>query len=122
MSMEMMYLFFTAVAGLGCLVMFALQTKISAQQVTDERAAKIASYIRRGAMTFLVEEYKLIVAVATLISVILWLFTKSSIVPMVFMSSALLSMVAGFLGMRAATEANVRTACAAKDSGERAAL
>ncbi|MFA5998634.1 MAG: sodium-translocating pyrophosphatase, partial [Candidatus Babeliales bacterium] len=49
-------------------------------------------------------------------------FTKNSIVPMVFMSSALLSMVAGFLGMRAATEANVRTACAAKDSGERAAL
>ncbi|HSW75540.1 MAG TPA: sodium-translocating pyrophosphatase [Candidatus Saccharimonadales bacterium] len=122
MSIEMMYLFFAAIAGLGCLVMYALDSKISSQEVTDARAAQIASYIRRGAMTFLVEEYKLIVAVAALISAVLWLFTKNPVVPVVFMCSALLSMVAGFLGMRAATEANVRTACAAKDSGERAAL
>lgn len=121
-SLEMMYLLFSAAAGLGCLVMFALQTKIQLQAVTDERAAKIASYIRRGAMTFLIEEYKLILAVAGALSVVLFAFTTDPIIPMVFISSVFLSLVAGFLGMRAATEANVRTACAAKDSGERAAL
>jgi K(+)-stimulated pyrophosphate-energized sodium pump len=122
MLINTMYYFFSAAAGVGCLVMFALQTKIRAQKVTDERAAKIASYIRRGAMTFLLEEYKLIIAVASAMGIILFACTKDPIIPMVFMSSVFLSLVAGFIGMRAATDANVRTACAAKDSGEREAL
>lgn len=122
MSIEMMYLVFAGVAGLGFLVILALQAKIKAQQVTDQRAGVIASYIRRGAMTFLIEEYTLIACAAAIMSVVLWFFTKNFIIPVVFMSSAMLSMVAGFLGMRAATAANVRTACAAKDGGERSAL
>ena len=119
---DMFYLFFAVTVIAGCLVMFALQTKVRMQEVTDERATVIASYIRRGAMTFLFEEYKLIVLAALLISGVLWFLTQDYTVPVVFFTSAGLSLVAGFLGMRAATEANVRTACAAKDSGERAAL
>ncbi|MBP9764721.1 sodium-translocating pyrophosphatase [Candidatus Babeliales bacterium] len=122
MSIDMVYGTFVAVAVLGWLVMYALRAKIHQQQVTDQRAEKIASYIRRGAMAFLVEEYKLIVAAALFCSLILWFSTKSIVIPFVFMFSAMLSMVAGFMGMRAATDANVRTACAAKDKGERAAL
>lgn len=122
MSIAMMYGTFSVVAGLGFLVILALQAKIRSQKVTDARAGTIASYIRRGAMTFLIEEYKLIIAAAAFMSLVLYFFTNDFTIPAVFMSSALLSMVAGFLGMRAATDANVRTACAAKDSGERAAL
>ncbi len=122
MSIAMIYIAFAGVAGLGLLVIMALQAKIKSQKITDERAGMIASYIRRGAMTFLIEEYKLIVGAAGLVSLVLYFFTKDFIIPMVFMGSAMLSMVAGFLGMCAATDANVRTACAAKDSGERAAL
>ncbi len=122
MTIEQIYLIFCAVAGLGLLVILALQAKIRSQKVTDARAEKIASYIHRGAMTFLLEEYSLIVAVSLLVSAILYFFTHSFIMPLVFMGSALLSMVAGFLGMLAATSANVRTACAAKDHGQRAAL
>ena len=122
MSIAMIYAVFAVVAGLGLLVIMALQAKIKSQKITDDRAGLIASYIRRGAMTFLIEEYKLIVAAAGFASLILYFFTKDFIIPLVFMSSAMLSMVAGFLGMCAATDANVRTACAAKDSGERSAL
>jgi K(+)-stimulated pyrophosphate-energized sodium pump len=122
MVLDMMYSSFAAVAGLGLIVIALLKAKINSQKVTDKRSAQIASYIRRGAMTFLLEEYTLIIGASLLGSIALWFFTKSMIIPVVFMSSSLLSMVAGFLGMRAATDANVRTACAAKDSGERAAL
>jgi K(+)-stimulated pyrophosphate-energized sodium pump len=122
MAIDMMYGSFTIVAGLGLLVIAALKAKIHSQKVTDERAAQIASYIRRGAMTFLAEEYKLIVGVALFFGMVLWFFTHDIVIPLTFISSALLSMIAGYLGMRAATDANVRTACAAKDSGERAAL
>lgn len=122
MSIQMMYGSFAGVAALGLLVIMALRAKILCQKITDTRADAIASYIRRGAMTFLMEEYKLIVLVAACVSAVLWFFTKDITIPCAFMASALLSMVAGFLGMRAATDANVRTACAAKDKGERSAL
>ncbi len=122
MSIDMMYAGFAAVAGLGLLVIAALKAKIHSQKITDDRADQIASYIRRGAMTFLIEEYKLIVGVVLFIGITLWFFTHDIIIPIAFTISSLLSMVAGFLGMRAATDANVRTACAAKDSGERSAL
>lgn len=122
MSIHMMYGSFAIVAAIGCLVIMALRAKILCQKITDERAGAIASYIRRGAMTFLIEEYKLIVLAASIAASLLWFFTKDITIPFAFMASALLSMVAGFLGMRAATDANVRTACAAKDKGERAAL
>jgi K(+)-stimulated pyrophosphate-energized sodium pump len=122
MVLDMMYSSFAAVAGLGLIVIALLKAKINSQKVTDERSAQIASYIQRGAMTFLLEEYKLIIGASLLGSIALWFFTKNMIIPVAFMGSSLLSMVAGFLGMRAATDANVRTACAAKDKGERAAL
>lgn len=122
MTIIMVYLIFGMVSILGLLMIVALQVKINAQAVTHDRAGQIASYIRRGAMTFLAEEYRLIAIAAILVSIVLFFFTKNIMIPIVFMSSSLLSMVAGFLGMRAATAANVRTACAAKDHGERAAL
>jgi len=122
MSIQMMYGSFAVVAALGWLVIIALKAKIHCQKITDDRAEAISSYIRRGAMTFLMEEYKLIVLAASVASLALWFFTKDITIPFAFMASALLSMVAGLLGMRAATDANVRTACAAKDKGERAAL
>jgi K(+)-stimulated pyrophosphate-energized sodium pump len=122
MTITLVYFFFAAVAALGIAVLLALQAKIKTQAITDARAGQIASYIRRGAMTFLIEEYKLIILDACVLSIVLYFFTKTLLIPAVFFASSLLSMVAGFLGMRAATDANVRTACAAKDQGERAAL
>jgi len=107
---------------LGLAVMFLLQSKISSIQVTDQKAGKIASHIRLGAMTFLAEEYKIIIAVACVVGAALWYFSSNTVIAGAFVLGAVLSMITGFLGMRAATDANVRTTIAAKDQGEYAAL
>ncbi len=58
MTMEMIYLIFFVIACLGFVVILLLQAKLKSQKVTDVRAGQIASYIRKGAMRFLIEEYK----------------------------------------------------------------
>lgn len=109
----------TALAGLA-LVIFLLQ-RIRALPVTHDTAARIAGAIREGAMTFLREEYKIISMVVAVVAGLLAYFA-SPLAAAVFCAGALLSLTAGLIGMRAATDANVRTAIAAKDKGERAAF
>lgn len=122
MSIDMLYALLAGAGVLGLGVMFFLYKRIMSVQVTDAKAAKIAASIRLGAMTFLKEEYKIIVAVACLVAAILCYFSSSFIIPGAFLLSATLSMLTGFVGMRAATNANVRTTMAAKNDGEYAAL
>lgn len=121
MSIDMLYALLASAGVLGFLVMCFLQKKISSVPVTDQKAAKIAASIRLGAMTFLKEEYKIIIAAACLVAGILWYFS-SIVIAGAFLLSCTLSMLTGFVGMRAATSANVRTTMAAKDQGENAAL
>ncbi len=115
------YLFMgTAFAGLA--VVAFLFSRILSIQVTNEKAAKIAEAIRKGAMTFLREEYKLIAVVILIGALVLAFIGKSPMAAFVFASGALISMTTGVIGMRAATAANVRTTLAAKEKGEHAAF
>lgn len=122
MSIDMLYALLAGTGFLGLIVMYFLQNRISSIQITNEKAGKIASHIYSGAMTFLAEEYKIIVSVALLVSAVLFYFSSSLAIPGAFILGSTLSMFTGFLGMRAATSANVRTTMAAKDQGEYAAL
>jgi K(+)-stimulated pyrophosphate-energized sodium pump len=111
-----------AAAGLlGIGVMLFLFNKITSIPVDHEKATSIAKAIRDGAMTFLLEEYKIIAVVALIVAVILGYF-MSPLAAGAFIFGALLSLSTGFIGMRAATLANVRTTMAAKNSGESAAF
>lgn len=111
-----------AAAGLfGIGVMLFLFNKITSIPVDHEKATSIAQAIRDGAMTFLIEEYKIIAVVALIVAVILGYF-MSPLAAGAFIFGALLSLSTGFIGMRAATLANVRTTMAAKNSGESAAF
>ncbi|MFO8055077.1 MAG: sodium/proton-translocating pyrophosphatase, partial [Bacteroidales bacterium] len=94
---------------------------VNKQSSGDEKMQNIARRIRDGAMAFLKSEYKalsiFVVAVAIL------LFFKSTteadtngFVVVSFITGAVLSGLAGFMGMRIATKANVRTTQAAKTS------
>jgi len=93
---------------------------VTKQEVGTEKMARIAKNIADGAMAFLKAEYKvlsLFVAVVTLILV----FTASSetsskLVGLSFILGAICSALAGFIGMRVATKANVRTTNAARTS------
>lgn len=122
MSIDMLYALLAGAGFLGLGVMGFLYRKILSVEVTDAKAAKIAASIRLGAMTFLKEEYKLIVLAACLVSAVLWYFSSNVVIAGAFLFSSTLSMLTGFIGMRAATSANVRTTMAAKNQGEYAAL
>lgn len=105
----------------GLLIAFVLFKKINAIVVDNEKAARIATAIRLGAMTFLKEEYKIIAIVLALIGAFIGYFMGVSATAC-FMLGAILSLGAGYIGMTAATDANVRTTIAAKNKGEHEAF
>jgi K(+)-stimulated pyrophosphate-energized sodium pump len=111
------FLIFSSIAILGLLIVAFLFKNILRLPVTNKQAAKIANAIQEGAMTFLKEEYKIIVLVVLIIAALLGYF-MSPLAALLFVLGSLLSMITGFIGMRAATSANVRTTLAAKEKGE----
>jgi K(+)-stimulated pyrophosphate-energized sodium pump len=88
--------------------------------------ARIARYIREGAMAFLMREYKVLAIYAAVVSVALFAgFQPQGLglnAALAFLSGAFLSLLAGFFGMKAATYGNVRTTEAARTKGMAAAL
>jgi K(+)-stimulated pyrophosphate-energized sodium pump len=88
---------------------------------TDARSAHISHLIRVGAMSFLKQEYSiLLVVIACAFGLLSYVF--SPVCGLVFAIGAFSSMLAGFIGMKAATRANEATTIAAKLQGERAAF
>ncbi len=85
-----------------------------------DRMQKIAGHISEGAMAFLKSEYKVlsifVVCVAILLAVSADPNDSSPFVAVSFIVGALCSALAGFIGMRVATKANVRTTNAARTS------
>jgi K(+)-stimulated pyrophosphate-energized sodium pump len=116
----MLYLLIMTVV-LGCAVVLFLLRQITAIHVDDAKAGHIASLIRKGAMTFLQEEYKVIGLVVAAIALLLAFFL-SPLNAALFIAGSFLSLTTGFIGMHAATLANVRTTMSAKNKGEHAAF
>ena len=83
--------------------------------------ARIARYIREGAMAFLSREYKVLAIYAVVVAALL-AWRISPIAAGSFLLGAFLSLLAGFFGMKSATYANVRTTEAARAHGKAAAL
>jgi K(+)-stimulated pyrophosphate-energized sodium pump len=120
---DILYLgLFFGVALLGFAVVIFLLGAIKRLPVDHDKARFIADAIHDGAMTFLQEEYKIIAIAVVIIALILAFVLKSVIVPALFIFGAIFSMVTGFVGMVAATLANVRTTISAKNKGEHAAF
>ncbi len=103
--------------------LFALSTYvwIVKQPNGNEKMQSIASMIESGSMTFLKKEYTILFVFLLIIAGILtyYLGTTTAIC---YLSGAFSSMLCGFVGMRAATKSNVRTAEAAASSGQGKAL
>ena len=111
----------------GLIVAFLLYRKVDSIEIKNETVAKITGRIQDGAMAFLVAEYKMlsvfIVAVAALLFVGGSFNDDLGFETMVaFIIGAVASVLAGFSGMKSATSANGRTAQAAADGGQAAAL
>lgn len=115
------YLFFIGMSLFGLSVVAILLKNICAILVDNEKANKIAHAIRLGAMTFLREEYKIIFFVIGILGTALALVVDVQMA-IIFAVGACISMLCGYIGMYAATMANVRTTMAARNNGEHAAF
>lgn len=114
--------FFAGVSVIGLVIVWSLMNKINKIKVEDKKALEIANAIRVGAMAFLKEEYRIIVFVIAITAVGLGYLLNSVTASFVFIMGSLFSMITGYIGMNAATSANVRTTIAAKDEGEHSAF
>ena len=106
---------------IGLLVAGMLYQIILKSSPGTDKMQTIADEIHTGAMAFLKAEYSILSVFVVLIAVLLgYNFNFST--SLAFISGAVASGLAGWLGMKAATKANVRTANAAKEQGQAASL
>jgi len=111
-----------AIPVLGVIALLFTYVKsswVSKQDAGDEKMSGIADAIAQGAMAFLKAEYRVLAIFVVIVAVLLGLSgaseeNSSPLVGLSFVVGALCSALAGFIGMRVATKANVRTANAAR--------
>lgn len=94
---------------------------VSKQNAGNEKMKVISGHIADGAMAFLKAEYKIMMYFVIIVAILLAVMgmTNSNshwTIGIAFVIGAILSALAGFIGMKIATKANVRTAEAAKTS------
>ncbi|HIO59292.1 MAG TPA: sodium-translocating pyrophosphatase [Flavobacteriales bacterium] len=113
--------FVPAIAVLGLIYMAIQGAWVRKQPKGNERMTEIATYIHEGALAFLNAEYRMlavfVVIAGAALGVISYLVPATHwFIVVAFVIGAVFSAVAGNIGMRIATQANVRTAEAAKTS------
>lgn len=103
--------------------MFALATYawIIKQAAGNARMTEIAGLIESGSMTFLRKEYTILLGFLVVVAILLGVYLSKD-TAICYLVGAFSSMLCGFVGMKAATKANVRTAQAAAESGQAKAL
>ncbi|KAA3621243.1 MAG: sodium-translocating pyrophosphatase [Flavobacterium sp.] len=110
-----------ALSVLGLIFMLIKMSWVKKQAAGSERMQFISKSIKEGALAFLNAEYRLLLIFAIIAAGLLFFIstqvesTSWMIVP-AFVFGAIFSAAAGNIGMRVATEANARTAEAAKTS------
>lgn len=114
--MNMLYL--APIVGVLALLFAAYKASfVSRQDAGNERMKEISSYISEGAMAFLTREYKALVVFVVVLAIILAVGLKSIPTAICFIVGAIFSVAAGYVGMKVATKANVRTTNAAWKGG-----
>ncbi|MBK0380762.1 sodium-translocating pyrophosphatase [Mucilaginibacter segetis] len=106
---------------IGILVMAVKSAWVTKQETGDASMNQLAGYIADGAMAFLRAEWKILGYFVVVAGLLLaysgtTVATSSPVIAVSFLIGAFLSAFAGFIGMRIATKANVRTTQAAKSS------
>lgn len=119
--MELIIQFLPAFGVLALLFVFIKNNWVSKQEVGNEKMARIAKNIADGAMSFLKAEYKILSIFVVAVAILLFFKGQSEagsngMVAVSFIVGAICSALAGFIGMKVATKANVRTTNAARIS------
>ena len=119
--MELLVNYLPLFGVLALVFVFVKTAWVTKQDQGDDKMKAIAKHIADGAMSFLKAEYKILLIFV--IAVAIMLFFKgdyeegsNGLVALSFVVGAICSALAGFIGMRVATKANVRTTQAARTS------
>jgi len=121
MNLDNLLLSLPAVGVLALIFTWWKTQAINSTPEGSDRMSKIARSIQEGAMAFLRAEYRiLVIFVVAVAALLFWSGSNNeqsdTLVSVAFAVGAFCSALAGYLGMKVATKANVRTANAAKDS------
>jgi K(+)-stimulated pyrophosphate-energized sodium pump len=120
--MEQALIYLVPALGLVGLIIMAVKSAwVTKQPTGDENMVELAGYIADGAMAFLKAEWKVLSYFAVIAAIVLaWsgtlVPTSSPVIAISFLIGAFLSALAGYIGMKIATKANVRTTQAARTS------
>ena len=106
----------------GLAIAFFIYYVMSRHDQGEDAVRKIADQIHLGAMVFMHREYKMLAIFATVLVICILISPLGMNTAIAFVAGALSSATAGYLGMYAATKANVRTAVAANRYGAPRAL
>ncbi len=119
--MELIVNFLPAFGVLALLFVFVKSAWVGKQDQGDDKMKKIAKNIADGAMSFLKAEYKILSIFVVAVAILLYFKGNAEegsngVVAISFIVGAICSALAGFIGMKVATKANVRTTHAARTS------
>ena len=119
--MENMLLLIPIFGIVGLIYMFVLRNWVVKQDSGSEKMTKLAAYIKEGALAFLNAEYRILAIFVVVAGALLGIVssiveTTHWFIVVAFVIGAVFSAVAGNIGMRIATDSNVRTTEAARTS------
>src|SRR5881275_1585995 len=120
--MQSMLFYAVPILGIiGLLYTFVKFNWVSRQDAGNERMREISDHIAEGAMAFLRAEWRILGIFVVIVAILLGIMAATNAnshwaIAIAFIIGAVSSAVAGFIGMKVATKANVRTANAARTS------
>ncbi|MBN1593528.1 MAG: sodium/proton-translocating pyrophosphatase, partial [Candidatus Coatesbacteria bacterium] len=115
-------LFWVAPIGSMIALLFAyiFYRQIMKMSEGEPTMIKIAGHVRKGAMAYLKQQYKVVfiffICAGVGLGILAWQGMQSKWVPFAFFTGGFFSGLAGFIGMKTATNGSARTAFAAKQS------
>ena len=119
--MEFIVNYLPAFGVLALIFVFVKNAWVAKQDEGTDRMKRIAKNIADGAMSFLKTEYRILAMFVVALAILLYFkganeAGSNGFVAVSFVIGAICSALAGFIGMKAATKANVRTTNAARTS------
>ena len=119
--MELIVKILPAFGLLALLFVFIKNSWVSKQEIGNDKMERISKNIADGAMSFLKSEYKILSIFVLSVAILLYFKGNNEVgsngmVAFSFVVGAICSALAGFIGMKVATKANVRTTQAARKS------